>query len=277
MSGDRRRTLALPSALDVLDTLIGSSRRLFLSLDYDGTLTPIVPRPEMAVLAPAMRNLVTELAELCPTAIVSGRDRADVERRVDVPGLFYVGSHGFDVEGPEGRRISLRVGDPYLDALDTVEALLRDRTADVPGTIVERKRFSIATHYRLVERVRVPEVCGCVGEILNAFPTLRQEPGKEVVEVRPNVAWDKGKAVEWLIGALGLEDALTMHVGDDLTDETVFTVLAEHGAGVFVGEDDRPTAARYRLRDTEEVAELLRRLIVALRGRTTGKAGRSGG
>jgi len=276
MSGDARRTLELPSALDVLDTLLAPTPRTFVCLDYDGTLTPIVARPEMALLAPETRHLVAELAELCPTAVVSGRDRADVAERVGVPAAFYVGSHGFDVEGPEGSRISLQVGAPYLTALDTVEALLRDRTSDVPGALVERKRFSIATHYRLVARERVSELCALVDEILGAFPTLRHEPGKEVIEVRPNVAWDKGQAVLWLADALGLDDVLPMHLGDDLTDETVFAVLDGRGAGVFVGEEDRATAARYRLRDPGEVRTFLRRLVVALRGRTTGRAGRSG-
>jgi alpha,alpha-trehalase len=277
MSDDARRTCELPSALDVLDALLAPARRTFVCLDYDGTLTPIVARPEMALLAPETRNLVSELAELCPTAVVSGRDRADVKARVGVPEAYYVGSHGFDVEGPEGSGVSLQIGAPYLEALDTVEALLRARTADVPGALVERKRYSIATHYRLVARDRVPGLCETVGHALDAFPTLRHEPGKEVLEVRPNVAWDKGKAVLWLADALGLDAALVMHVGDDLTDETVFAVLDDRGAGVFVGEEDRATAARYRLRDPREVAELIRRLIVALRGRTTGRAGRTGG
>src|SRR5262245_31738695 len=79
-----RRTSELPSALDAIDGLAGGGRRLLVSLDYDGTLTPIVARPELAVLQTRTRNVVHELATLCPTAIVSGRDRMDVAERVAV-------------------------------------------------------------------------------------------------------------------------------------------------------------------------------------------------
>jgi len=147
----------------------------------------------------------------------------------------------------------------------------------VVGALVERKRFSVATHYRLVARDLVPLVDAIVDGILEGFPNLRREPGKQVIEIQPNVAWDKGKAVLWMMDALRLEDALPIHFGDDITDETVFAVLAERGAGVFVGEEDRATAARFRLRNPDEVVTLLRRMVVLLRAGTTGQAGRTGG
>jgi trehalose-phosphatase len=277
MTASARRTIELPSALDAIEPLIDPGRRLLLCLDYDGTLTPIVARPEIATLAPATRHVVRELATLCPTAIVSGRDRRDVAERVDVAEAFYVGSHGFDIAGPAGSRIVLQLGEPYLPALDAAEHLLRERSAAIPGALIERKRFAVATHYRMVARELVPAVDALVDRVLEGFPNLRREPGKEVIEVQPNVAWDKGKAVLWLVEALRLEEALPIHVGDDLTDETVFTVLADTGAGIFVGEEDRATAARFRLRDPAEVLQLLRRMVVLLRAGTVGQAGRTGG
>jgi alpha,alpha-trehalase len=267
MSEAKRRTSELPSALGAIEPLVEAAPRLLLCLDYDGTLTPIAARPEIAVLDVATRNLVHEIAGLCTTAIVSGRDRLDVTQRVQVPEAFYVGSHGFDVGGPEGRPLALQIGDPYLPSLDAAERLLRSGITAIPGAIVERKRFSIATHSRLVARESLSRVGELVDDVLEHFPDLRREPGKEIIEVQPNVAWDKGKSVLWLKDALGLDDALALHVGDDLTDETVFTVLADGGAGIFVGSEDRTTAARYRLRDPDEVAVLLRRLIPLLRAR----------
>lgn len=276
-TGHTRRTSELPSALDAIEPLLDAAPRVLLCLDYDGTLTPIVARPEIAELDVATRHLVREIAGLCATAIVSGRDRRDIERRVQVPEAFYVGSHGFDVGGPAEHRLALQIGEPYLASLDAAERLLRAGSARLPGALVERKRFSIALHSRLVARDLLPEVGALVDEILELLPDLRREPGKEVVEVQPNVAWDKGKSVLWLKDALGLDDALALHVGDDLTDETVFTVLADDGAGIFVGDEERTTAARYRLRDPDEVALLLRRMIPLLRARTVGRAGRTAG
>lgn len=272
MTTAKSRTTELPSALDVVEPLLASARRVLVSLDYDGTLTPIVVRPEIALLSQDVRHVVRELAELVPTAIVSGRDREDVARLVAVPEAYYVGSHGFDIVGPEGSDVSLQLGEPYLPALDAVEALLRQRSAGIEGALVERKRFTVAMHYRMVARDEVPRIHALVDEVLSGFPNLRREPGKEVIEVQPNVAWDKGKAVLWLLEALGLEDGLAFHVGDDITDETVFAVLAERGVGIFVGEDDRETAARFRLRNPDEVKQLLRQMVVLLRARPVVRA-----
>src|SRR5690606_17856376 len=123
MTTAKSRTTELPSALDVVEPLLASARRVLVSLDYDGTLTPIVVRPEIALLSQDVRHVVRELAELVPTAIVSGRDRDDVARLVAVPEAYYVGSHGFDIVGPEGSDVSLPLGEPYLPARDAVEAL----------------------------------------------------------------------------------------------------------------------------------------------------------
>ena len=92
----------LASALDRWEELGPHLRekRPAVFLDYDGTLTPIVARPELAVLAEEMRRTVRTLAARCPVAIVSGRDRTDVQRLVRIEGLIYAGSHGFDIAGP---------------------------------------------------------------------------------------------------------------------------------------------------------------------------------
>jgi alpha,alpha-trehalase len=272
MSTGTSRTTELPSALDEIEKLLDPERPTLVCLDYDGTLTPIVARPEIAVLPQDVRHAVRELAELRPTAIVSGRQREDVARRVGVAEAFYAGSHGFDIAGPEGSNVALQLGEPYLPALDAAEAKLHERLTGIPGALVERKRFSVATHYRLAPRDLVPRVHELVDEVLAELPSLRREPGKEVIEVQPNVAWDKGKAVLWLLEALGLEDGFALHVGDDITDETVFAVLADRGVGIFVGEEERTTAARLRLRNPEEVKLFLRRMITLLRAHTVGRA-----
>ena len=98
---------------------------------------------------------------------------------------------------------------------------------------------------------------------LSARGGLRRAEGKKVIELRPDVDWDKGCAVLWLLEELGLAEAHAIHIGDDLTDETVFAALAERGTGIFVGGDDRPTTATLRLDDTKQVGEFLRELAAA--------------
>jgi trehalose-phosphatase len=102
---------------------------------------------------------------------------------------------------------------------------------------------------------------------VGSLPGLRVEEGKKVVELRPDVDWDKGKAVLWLIETLGWDGALPIHLGDDATDETVFAALEGRGVGIFVGTEDRSTAASLRLRDSEEVGAFLDRFAARLQAR----------
>jgi alpha,alpha-trehalase len=237
-------------------------------LDYDGTLTPIVARPEMAVLSDAMRAQIDILSRRCPVAIVSGRDRGDVEALVRLPRLIYAGSHGFDITGPGGLVLEHEAGRVCLSDLDTAEGNLRRRLAGIPGAQVDRKRFGVAAHYRNVAAELVPQVESFVTEVLSKHPRLALKQGKKVFELRPDADWDKGRAVEWLLTALEMDapDVLPIYAGDDLTDEDAFRRLAGRGIGLFVGEPPATTAAHYRLADTGETGRFLEELALLLSG-----------
>jgi len=251
----------LPSALDHGDDVrrLLSVRRPAVFLDYDGTLTPIVERPEDALLPPSTRAVIERLARLVPLAILSGRDLSDVRRMVGVEGITYAGSHGFDVLGSDGS--ARQRGREFLPDLDAAARELEQRLAAIPGARVERKTFAIAVHFRQVEAERIAEVDAGVTAIAAAHPRLRRTGGKKVFELRPDIDWDKGTAVRWLLEVLGLEgtEHVPIYVGDDETDEDAFRAVREHGVGVVVrGEgDDRETAARFALRDTEETRAFL--------------------
>ncbi len=260
---------ALPSALDQVQTLArrAAEKPLGVFLDYDGTLTPIVSRPELAILSPAMREVLRELATRCTVAIVSGRDLADVRRLVDVPELFYSGSHGFDIATPDGGRREHPRGADYLPALDATQALLEERLAPVSGAIVERKRFSLAAHYRLVGESEVQRVREAVDDALAEHPALRLAHGKMVFELRPKIEWHKGKAVRWLVEVIqdaGRSTLTPLYIGDDVTDEDALGEIRADGIGIFVGDGDWETAAHYRLADPDEVQRLLARLAEVL-------------
>jgi trehalose-phosphatase len=251
----------LPSALDHGDDLrrLIADRRPAVFLDYDGTLTPIVERPEDALLPPSTRAVIERLGRLVPLAILSGRDLSDVRRMVGVEGITYAGSHGFDVSRSDGS--AHQRGREFLPDLDAAARALETRLAAIPGARVERKTFAIAVHFRQVEEQRIPEVDAGVTEIAAAHPRLRRTGGKKVFELRPDIDWDKGAAVRWLLEVLGLEgtEHVPIYVGDDETDEDAFRAVRELGVGIVVrGEgDDRQTAARFALRDTEETRAFL--------------------
>jgi trehalose-phosphatase len=251
----------LPSALDALDS-IGAridGRGAMVFLDYDGTLTPIVRRPEHAVMSEEMRDVVRTLAARVPVAIVSGRDRAALEELVALPELIYVGSHGFDVVGPPGAGLRLEVAAEYVPDLDAAEAALRGRLAGIRGALVERKRLTLAAHYRLVAGVHRAKVADAVEAVRAAHPRLRRDRGKAVFELRPDVEWDKGHAVRWVLDRVA-PHALALYVGDDLTDETAFAALRGRGLGIAVGVRGRRTLADLGLHDPDEVGSFLRRL-----------------
>ncbi|MCY4599591.1 MAG: trehalose-phosphatase [Acidobacteria bacterium] len=261
-----RSTFALPSALDPAH----AARWLRLAdgegvvfLDYDGTLTPIVARPELATLSAGMRESIGRLAARLPVAIVSGRDVAVVAELVGIDGPAYVGSHGLDITGFGGGEPRREVAREFVPQLDAAEGELRRATAGIAGVLVERKRFSVATHVRLAasgERGRVEEIVEQVGR---AHPSLRRERGKMVFELRPDIDWDKGRAVCWLLDAMGRERSSALFIGDDLTDETAFRALAGRGLGIVVSETDRDTAADLRVANPSEVLTLLGRLADA--------------
>jgi alpha,alpha-trehalase len=267
----QRRIRDLPSALarwdEIAEQLKGRTPAVFL--DYDGTLTPIVERPEDALIPPETREAVRRLAERCTVAVVSGRDLADVRTIVGIDGIWYAGSHGFDIEGPGGRRV--QHGVEYLPELDLAEKELLDLLAPVPGARVERKTFAIAVHYRQAEEGTIPRIDASVARVASAHGRLRRTGGKKVFELRPDLPWDKGRALSFLLEVLAPDPAavVPIYVGDDETDEDAFGALGDAGIGVVVrGEgDDRSTLARYALDDPTEARDLLDGLRRLLEGR----------
>ena len=253
---------SLPSALDAYDQITARLRggTVALFLDYDGTLTPIVERPDLALLPDAVRHTLRSLAARCPVTIVSGRDRSVVQRLVGLEELAYVGSHGFDIAGPADTGIRHEVGADHLPALDRAERALRERLTNIEGAAVERKRFAVAAHQRLVAAEARAGVEAAVDQVQARNPTLRKSRGKAVFELRPDIDWDKGRAVRWMLAALGLERPTPIHIGDDTTDETAFDAITEIGVGILVTDTNRHTSARFVLRDPDEVARFLERL-----------------
>jgi trehalose 6-phosphate phosphatase len=254
------------SALEHVQEMAGRSGQVAIFLDYDGTLTPIVSQPENAWLSESMRKAVRELAARVPVAILSGRDLDDIRRRVNIDAIVYAGSHGFDIAGPRGLRRQMAT--ELTPNLDQAENELREVLDGIPGARVERKRFSIAVHYRNVKENDASKVERAVGEVAARHRELRRIDGKKVYELLPDIDWDKGKAVLWLLEALGLESRSggirPVYIGDDRTDEYAFRALDQRGISILVSEQSQPTAASYSLKNTDEVEYFLRELAARL-------------
>lgn len=262
MNNDEESVLRSPEqqADDILRSLHG--RKLMVLLDYDGTLSPIAPRPEDAVLPEAMRVVLSTLSKRWSTAVISGRALADVRDMVDVDDIVYAGNHGLEIEGPTGTGISRSLGESYVQDVAKASAELRSELESVDGSLVEDKQFSLSVHYRLVASADIRQVEAAVDTAIKRHPRLRKRHGKKVFELRPDLDWDKGRAVTWLLEVVNRREteALPIYVGDDDTDEDAFRALETAGVGVLVSEEDRPTAATHRLRDTDGVRRFLARL-----------------
>ena len=242
----------LPSALECLE-VIGrrlDGRRLAVFLDYDGTLSPIAPRPEMATLPEETREVVRRLAQRYPVAILSGRGREDVTSLVGLEGLSYAGSHGYDIAGPGIRH---EVGEGIPARIDSAAEALRRELKEIEGVLIEPKRFALSIHFRLAREEDLPRIERAVDEVASSHPGLRKGHGKKLFELRPSLDWDKGQALLWMMDALNLFAEVPLYLGDDITDEDAFRVVEKQGIGILVAEEPRPTAAAYGLRDPGEV------------------------
>jgi trehalose-phosphatase len=258
----------VPDALPALgETLKGYTEKPVLFLDFDGTLADITNDPARAALSPGMRKVLVRLKGLVPhLALVSGRDRADVVQKVGLPDIYYAGSHGFDISGPDGFHDHLDAANDMLPQLDEAERSLKQRLQDVEGSLVERKRFAIAIHYRNVREDEVVKVKEAVEEEHSRRQQLKMLGGKKIYELKPDVEWDKGKAVLWLLDRFQADTgkAPVFYLGDDLTDEDAFKALGDRGTGIIVGQEDRETHARYSLRDIDAVQQWLEKLADTL-------------
>lgn len=235
-----------------------AGRRPAVFLDYDGTLAPITSRPELATLPEPTRAVLRRLAEHSPVAILSGRGREDVTALVGLDELTYAGSHGFDIAGPTLRH---EVGAEVLERIEEASEKLRSRLAGIAGVLVEPKRFAVAVHFRLADPADLPRIEDAVDAVQAELPDLRKVNGKKIFELRPDLDWDKGHALLWLLEELHAgADVIPLYLGDDVTDEDAFQAVADRGIGILVAGEPRETAAAYSLQNTEEVRDFLEKL-----------------
>lgn len=269
-SGDLRMS-QLPDALRALTDGL-ANRRPAVFFDFDGTLSDIVDDPDAARPVAGATEALERLAAHCPVAVLSGRDLADVTKRVGVPGIWYAGSHGFELTAPDGTHHQNDAAAAAIPVLEQAAAQLRDQLGGIPGVVVEHKRFGVAVHYRNAERERVGEVLAAV-RAAGRRDTLRVTTGREVIELRPDLDWDKGKTLHWVIDHLhetGAGALTPVYLGDDITDEDAFDAVRTgdvHGVPILVrhnDDGDRATAALFALDSPARAAEFTDRLAELL-------------
>ncbi|KAL2638085.1 hypothetical protein AAZV13_06G095700 [Glycine max] len=276
-----------PSALNTFEQIVYSAKgkQIVVFLDYDGTLSPIVADPNKAFMTRKMRATLKGIARHFPTAIVTGRCRDKVYNFVKLAELYYAGSHGMDITGPtkspkqgnnNNKAVLFQPASQFLPMIDEVYKILLEKTKTVPGAKVENNKFCLSVHFRCVDEKSWAALAEKVRLVLIEYPQLRLTQGRKVLEIRPTIKWDKGKALEFLLESLGYEnsnDVFPIYIGDDRTDEDAFRVTNAatpsllvlrsrgQGIGILVSRVAKETDASYSLQDPSEVEQFLRRLV----------------
>jgi trehalose 6-phosphate phosphatase len=228
--------------------------RSLLAFDFDGTLAPIVPRPDVAAMRSTTRTLLAAVAVRWPCAVISGRRLSDLQPRFEgIPVRWLVGNHGAEGGAPVPRAARLR------REVSEWRERLRAGMDGRPGIRVEDKGMSVAVHFRdsphrAAARARILELA-------MTFEGARLVPGKCVVDVLPAEAPDKGSALAHLVRIARPDRAF--FAGDDASDEDAFarelpvplTTVRVGGSGA--------TRARFGLAGQRAVDRMLRALLAA--------------
>jgi trehalose-phosphatase len=240
---------------------LARAEHLALFTDFDGTLTPIRRRRSSVELSSSMRHLLGALARRGHViGIISGRGLEDLRTRIGLPGVWYVGAHGFTIHTPDRHRVTL----VSTRQQRLIKAVARRLAVDVRshhGVEIENKVATIAVHHRNASPAHERAAHHAVRAVVAAEPGLRLITGKKVWEVLPAAPVDKFRAVSFILRAERHRrpngTRLAVYVGDDVADEAVFARL--RGLTVAVGRA-HDTLATYFVRSPAEVRELLSRL-----------------
>ncbi|KAB2628991.1 trehalose-phosphate phosphatase D [Pyrus ussuriensis x Pyrus communis] len=269
-------TIHHPSAMSMFEQITNASKgkQIVMFLDYDGTLSPIVEDPDRAFMSKEMRKAVRAAARYFPTAIVSGRCRDKVYSFVKLGELYYAGSHGMDIRGPsksskyknDNQAVLFQPASEFVPMIDEVYKTLLEKTRSISGARVENNKFCLSVHFRCVDEKSWAALAEQVRLVLNEYPKLRLTQGRKVLEIRPTIKWDKGKALEFLLESLGYansNEVFPVYIGDDRTDEDAFKVLRDRGQGfgILVSKVPKETNASYTLQEPAEVKDFLLRLV----------------
>jgi trehalose-phosphatase len=246
---------------EYIQTRIRNTHNFFLFLDYDGTLTPIVSRPELALCPSEVKKHLETLRDLPGVyiAIISGRSLEDVREKVGVPGIIYVGNHGLEIENPVGRNKKILASGRRRE-LKRIAQHLQNSLEEIPGILFEEKGPILSVHYRNVPKEFSTQVRQVVeAEIQQRRDRWKMASGKMVLEIRPKTDFNKGKAVRELIETFPSPELLPIYLGDDKTDEDAFRVMKKRGVSVYVGSGRDPSEADFFLQNPDEVQEFLLR------------------
>jgi trehalose-phosphatase len=236
--GDAERALAV----EVQRRAAG--RHLLLLLDFDGTLCEFRADPDSVFLSESRRAILERLTQHATVGVVSGRRLEDVRRRCGVTGIILAGLHGLEIEGKRERFVHPDLAATGV-AVQEAAARLRDSIDGIDGVFIEDKQASVALHFREAStegRRRAKDAFAPVAAAYVDTGRLKLMRGSCVLELLPNIDWNKGNAVRWIAERVRQRegDIFVVYAGDDVTDRDAFAAVA--GEGLAIAASDRVAA-----------------------------------
>ncbi|HEY4087169.1 MAG TPA: trehalose-phosphatase [Bryobacteraceae bacterium] len=247
--------------LTEIDAILQRPGRVLIASDFDGTLCPLVDRPSEAQLVPSMLQAVQQ-ALVCHRvtfAVITGRALTDIERRFPA-GPIFSGNHGLEIAGGGlhfEHEAALRLRPMIAQACEALEAA----SAPWPTAWVEDKGVTATLHFRNVKTAYRETLLFAARRTLGAFgANIAMRAGRDALEIRPRVAWDKGAALNYIYEHAG-PFASCVCLGDDRTDESMFRAAC-CDVSIRVGSS-RLTAASFCLPGPADVAPLLSHIVAS--------------
>lgn len=254
---------ALPLKASVIEKQI-AKKPIFLGLDFDGTLAPIVRDPKNARMPQPIKVILKKLSKRkdVTVVIVSGRSISQLKRLTGLRNYNFIGNHGFEMQF-EGKESSPKSVNRFKKQLAPIKGALKKVIRHFDGSILEDKGAILAIHYRMVAPHRVRAFNQEIHRVLE--PYLKNKiasigSGKKVWEVRPKLPMDKGKAIRRILEKKRF--ANIFYFGDDLTDEDAFKAL-RRGVSVHVGSR-RDTQAKFRVSSPRDVHRFVKLFAAVL-------------
>ena len=251
-----KHPIALLRSLDALEERVAAADHIGLFLDFDGTISRIVDKPSDAEIEPGIRNVLATLVARrdFTIAIVSGRALGDLRERARMSNVIYVGNQGLDIESD-----SVRFREPKAEALRRelrgLALQLKLALSDTDGLEIEDKGLTVAVHFRRVNEQLHDWVRRVTNNTVARSRSFRSQEGKLVLDVQPQIEWNRGRAIKWIASEILPPASLPIYIGDDVIDEDAFAAIPE-GITIKVGEP-KNTAAQYWLPDVPAVGQVL--------------------
>jgi trehalose 6-phosphate phosphatase len=246
--------------------------RVWLFLDYDGTLAEFAPTPDHVTPDREVIELVTRLAQLetMRVAVISGRRLNQIQALLPVPHVLLAGTYGVELQLPNGERYERIALDEVRPTLDQIKPRWIQLITGQQGYFLEDKGWSLALHARFANEAEADDILAQARLLASDLLTpdrFRLLGGQRFLEVAPR-AINKGETVGYILDQFAWPGALPVYLGDDDKDEEAFAAIkARHGLALVVAAQPRPTQANCRLDSPASVRRWLHELVKAMNRR----------